>query len=447
MTREELERKHPDYESCIDDWHTFIRSYFGGRLYKEAGYLLQHPFESNANYGRRRATSYYYNYCGPIVDIFVSHLFRKEAQRDYGTLAENPLFQSFLRDADLEGNTFKHFIREAQRFAAVYGRVSILVDRPAIEAQTMAHAIERDLRPYATLITPENLLDWGFERADNGRVVMAMAKIKEGEGATRIWTSHSWELWRADKDEAVLVDAGEHGLGEVPIVHLYNKRSGVRMWGISDIQDIVDINKNIYYLCSDAKEIIENTAFPMLAMPYGRGGAQEKEVGPKNILQFDPAEPNARPYWLEAPHSSLSEIREWVRQDICEIYRIAKLGGVKSVEEYSGARSGAAIELEYQQLYSVLSEKADNLEQAEANVCDLWARWEGGAFDGVIDYPDDFSVRDLDRELENAIKAQSANVESSTFKKELNKKIADAVLTKIDAETMARIKAEIEGQA
>ena len=448
MTREELERKHPDYESCIDDWKTSIRSYFGGRLYKEAGHLLQHPFESSVNYGRRRATSYYYNYCGPIVDIFISHLFRKEAQRDYGTLAGNPLFQSFLRDADLEGNTFKHFIREAQRFAAIYGRVSILVDRPTAQAMTMADAIERDIRPYATLITPENLLDWSFERVGGGRMVMGMAKIREGEGACRIWRKDSWELWQTDKDndEALLIDAGGHDLGEVPLIHLYNKRSGMRMWGISDIQDIVDINKNIYYLCSDAKEIIENTAFPMLAMPYSRSGAQEKEVGPRNILQFDPTEPNARPYWLEAPHSSLSEIREWVRQDIGEIYRIAKLGGVKSIEEPSGVRSGAAIELEYQQLYSVLSEKADNLEQAEARVCDIWARWEGGTFDGVIDYPDDFSVRDLDRELENAIKAQSANVASAAFGKELQKKIADAVLTKIDAETMARIKEEIEGQ-
>ena len=74
----------------------------------------------------------------------------------------------------------------------------------------------------------------------------------------------------------------------------------------------------------------------------------------------------------------------------------------------------------------MLSEKADNLEQAEARVCDIWARWEGGTFDGVIDYPDDFSVRDLDRELENAIKAQSANVASAAFGKELQKKIADA---------------------
>jgi hypothetical protein len=217
------------------------------------------------------------------------------------------------------------------------------------------------------------------------------------------------------------------------------------MVGISDLQDLADINKNIYYLCSDAKEIIENTAFPMLAVPYAKGGGdEEKELGPRNILQFDPSEPDARPYWLEPPHSSLTEIREWVKQDIGEIHRIAKMGGVKAVEDFTAVKSGIALELEYQQLYAALSEKADNLEQAEMQVLDLWARWEGKEFDGVIDYPDDFSIKDLDRDLGNAIKAQSAQVDSITFKRELQKKIAGVVLPKLDETVSVRINDEID---
>jgi len=221
--------------------------------------------------------------------------------------------------------------------------------------------------------------------------------------------------------------------------------SSGRWKGTSDLQDIADINKNIYYLCSDAKEIIENTAFPMLAVPYAKGGGdEEKELGPRNILQFDPSEADARPYWLEAPHSSLTEIREWVKQDINEIHRIAKMGGVKATEDFSAARSGVALELEYQQLYATLSEKADNIEQAENQLLSLWARWEGKEFDGVIDYPDDFSVKDMERDLGSAIKAQSARVDSLTFRRELQKKIAGAVLPKADEKTRALIFSEIE---
>lgn len=445
MTKRELERTHPDYDSLIDEWRFYVSAYFGGRMYKEGNYLIRHPFESSANYMRRREISYYYNYCGPVVDIYVSHLFRKEASRDLGALAGDGLFEDFQRDADLEGNSFRHFLREAQRFAAVYGRVAVIVDKPSATARTKAEALSESIRPYVTLVTPENLLDWRYGRSPAGRPVLEMVKVREGSDRYRIWTVEGWELWAIGADnEALLADAGVHDLGEVPVVPLYNKQSGVKMIGVSDIQDIADINKNIYYLCSDAKEIIENTAFPMLAMPYSRDQKEERELGPHNILQFDPAEPNARPYWLEAPHSSLTEIREWVRQDIEEIYRIAKLGGVKAAESGGQARSGVALEMEYQQLYSTLSEKADNLEQAEQRILSLWARWEGLEFDGRIDYPDDFSVKDLDHDLQSAINAQSAMISSETFRKELQKKIVASVLPKADALTRERINMEIE---
>ena len=446
MTREELLKTHPQYAEFIDEWRFYISAYFGGKMYRDGNYLLQHPFESSTNYRRRKQTSYYYNYCGPVVDIFVSHLFRKEAVRDFGSLSSDPLFDAFWWDADLDGNTFRHFMREAQRLASIYGRVSVIVDKPQALASNRAEAEALGIRPYISLVTPENLVDWSYVRLpSSGRFVLDSVKIKEAEDQYRIWTREGWEMWQlAGKGGDVrLVESGWHGLGEVPLVNLYNKQSGIKMAGISDIQDIADINRNIYYLCSDAREIIENTAFPMLAMPYSRGGEEEREIGPHNIIQFDPAETNSKPYWLEAPHSSLSEIREWVRQDISEIYRIAKLGGVKSAEDSMSARSGAALEMEFQQLYSTLSEKADNIEQAEARILDLWARWEGKSFDGLIEYPDDFSVRDIDRDLKNAIDAQSARISSATFKKELQKKIATAVLPKLDESVRAKIFDEI----
>ncbi|MCR4288179.1 MAG: hypothetical protein NUW09_09225 [Deltaproteobacteria bacterium] len=449
MTREDLEKTHPDYKEWIEEWKFFVRAYMGGRIYKEGNYLLQHPFESASNYRRRKESSYYYNYCAPIVDMFSSHLFRKGAKRDWGSFTGDELFEFFLRDADMEGSGFVQFMRDAQRFAGIYGRVSIVVDMPSSSTATRAKAIESDIRPYLALITPENLLDWSFAALPSGRPALDMVRIKEGENCYRIWTTEVWELWEAAKDgnEARLIDAGEHRLGMVPVVNLYNRRSGTRMIGVSDLQDIADINKNIYFLCSDAKEIIENTAFPMLAVPYERSGGDSKEIGPRNILQFDPSEPNSKPFWLEAPHSSLTEIREWVKQDIAEIHRIAKMGGVKATEDFASVRSGVALELEYQQLYAVLSEKADNLEHAEAGILDLWARWEGMEFDGRIDYPDDFSVADMERDLDGAIKAQSAQVLSKTFRKELQKKIVGIALSKLDREAAEKIISEIDSGA
>jgi hypothetical protein len=449
-TVDELKAVHPDYERFSNDWEFYINSYYGGSFYKDGDYLLQHPFESETNYTRRKSISYFYNYCSPVIDIYTSHLFRKEPQRDFGSLTNDPLFENFLGDADLEGNTFNQFMRDAQRFASIYGRVSIIVDMPAVETVTQAENEEFDIRPYVRMVTPENVWDWEFVRLSNGRRVLDSVKIKEGNNF-RVWDRFGWELWTVvvEDDEtsrAILLDEGEHNLGVVPIVNLFNRRAAIPMIGLSDITDIADINKNIYYLCSDAKEIIENTAFPMLAMPYQRSGDEGANIstGPKNILQFDPTEANAKPYWLEAPHSSLSEIREWIKQDINEIFRIAKLGGVKGTEDFSQPRSGVALQLEQEQLMTTLSEKADNLEHAENLVLDLWALWLDKDFDGMVDYPDEFSIKDLDSELNRAIISLSARVNSETFDKERQKLIASDVLTKADDETKKKINDEIE---
>jgi hypothetical protein len=443
MTKEELERTHPDYKRNLAQWQFFIRSYFGGRFYREGNYLLQHPFESSANYERRKQTAYYYNYCAPVVDIMSAHLFKRPPKRDFGNLSGDPLFEEFFFDSDLEGSSFSQFMRDAQKFASIYGSVSIVVDKPAIPAATLAEAHSLGVRPYVGIITPENLLDWGFARLATGKEVLAAVKIMESPGRYRIWTRDRCELWEMGEDGPALVEQGIHPLGRVPLVNLYNKRSGIKMIGISDLQDIADINKNIYYLSSDAKEIIENTAFPMLAMPFEKGSA-DSQVGPRNILEFDPELPGARPYWLEAPHSSLSEIREWIKQDVSEIYRIAKMGGVRATEDSHQARSGVAIELEHQQMHAVLAEKADNVEQAEYETLELWARWQGVAFDGTIDYPDDFSIKDLDRDLERAVRTLSVEMDSKTFKKELKKSIVEATLPKADEETKRLIFEEMQ---
>jgi hypothetical protein len=281
MTKKDLLSVHPTYKDFISEWKFFINSYLGGKFYRDGDYLLRHPFESLENYKRRKDIAYFYNYCAPIIDLFTSYLTKDQPQRSYGSLSSDvvtpprkpiTLFDSFWWDVDFEGTNFEQFMREAQRYASIYGMVSIIIDKPAMRVATQAQAIEQDIRPYLSIITPENMLDWKYVRLPNGKMALDMIKINEGDGQYRIWTREGWESWSITGQNApVSTGSGTHDLGKIPIVDLYNKRSLKRRVGVSEIQDIADINKNIYYFCSDAKEIIENTAFPMLAMPDDKG--------------------------------------------------------------------------------------------------------------------------------------------------------------------------------
>ena len=73
-------------------------------------------------------------------------------------MAEEPSLESFLKDADLDGNSFNAVIKQAQNYASIYGHSFLILDKPKVTTNTQAEEIEQDIRPYISIITPENVL-------------------------------------------------------------------------------------------------------------------------------------------------------------------------------------------------------------------------------------------------------------------------------------------------
>ncbi len=71
-------------------------------------------------------------------------------------------------------------------------------------------------------------------------------------------------------------------------------------------------------------------------------------------------------------------------------------------------------------------------------------RWYDKEFDGVINYRNEFSFRDIERELKLAYDALSLNI-SPTFEIELKKNIVRLLLDEVDDWTLERIDNEIAG--
>jgi hypothetical protein len=66
--------------------------------------------------------------------------------------------------------------------------------------------------------------------------------------------------------------------------------------------------------------------------------------------------------------------------------------------------SGVSREVEFQLLNARLSEQADNIELAEEQLWQLYAAYQGTTWDGVIEYPDSFAIRDTANELDQLVK-------------------------------------------
>ena len=129
-----------------------------------------------------------------------------------------------------------------------------------------------------------------------------------------------------------------------------------------------------------------------------------------------------------------------IQSKVEAIDRITHMGSVRATG--SQIASGIALQTEFQLLNARLSEKADYLENAEEQIWALFAKWQDREWNGSINYPDTFDIRDWANDLTYLQMAKASGIKSETFNKEIDKQIAEAVID--DNETIKTINDEID---
>jgi len=140
----------------------------------------------------------------------------------------------------------------------------------------------------------------------------------------------------------------------------------------------------------------------------------------------DEMEPNLKPYLLQPSGQNLTAIMDSINNKVNSINRIAHTGAVRT--QKTGITSGVALQTEFELLNARLSEKADNLQIAEEQLFRLYALFQDTTFDGEINYPDSFNIRDYATDLMFYQQAKAIGVQSPTLSKEIDKEIARAVV-------------------
>lgn len=427
-----------DVKALHEKYKFFQDSYDGGKAYKDGGYLHRHKRESEDNFKLRLKRASFMNFCAPVVDINTSYLFREEPTRDLK--ASSTAATAFLEDADLEGRPWNKVIRELSKLAGAMGVMGVIVDKPKGKAISRAQELKLGIRPYVAVYNPRAILYWEFERI-GGFPTLTKLILQEGEaeGLEQIvvWTQTEWAIYKKkektgkETSKYELVDSTENTLGKIPFALLRNRDSFKKMTGLSDIADIADVNNRIYYLDSDALEIIENCGFPILegssdALKATAGEGENLDIGTESVLDRGDDVEAGGFKWLEPPHSSLEAILKWYMQAIENIKYLAKIGS-GDAQATGQAESGAALELRFQQLNALLSEKAENCESFEKRIFELVGLWESETINIEIKYPRKFGVSDMAHDLDVALSAQSV-VQSRTFSAVLSAAIAKRIL-------------------
>jgi hypothetical protein len=407
--------------------------------------LTRYISETKEDYGRRIDLTPLDNHCKNIIHIYSSFLWRVAPTRVYNSLQNNVALEPFLKDADLDGRSFNAFMRECQIWSSVYGHVWIMLDKPKSNAGTKAEELEQDIRPYVTMFTPENVLDWNYERTASGRFELDYLKVRESvirvdqtttESYYRVWYKDRVELWKSTNDLDKLIETDVNVLGRIPAVFLPANRSVVRAIGISDISDASYMQRAIYQELSEIEQLIRISNHPTLVKSFGT----DASAGAGSIINMpDDMDASLKPFQLQPSGQNLDAVRASIQDKIQAINRMSHMGAVRGTEAMT--MSGVAMQTEFQMLNAKLTEKADLLELAEEQLWELFCEWQGVTNDIEIFYPDAFDLRDYDKELHFLQQMKASGVKSKTLNQEIDKKISDLVL---DDEELAKAHAEIE---
>lgn len=397
------------YNDKKSEWTYLLNSYLGGSDYRKAGYLTKYQLETDNEYQARLNTTPLENHCASVISVYNSFLFREQPDREFGMLEMQPELKDFCLDADLDGRSLNSFMKDVSTWSSVFGHCWIMVVKPDVGAVTRADEIAQGVRPYVSLLTPLVVLDWSWSRSATGRYTLDYFKyVEEINGEIQ-----TVKEWSPEVIKTTIVDTGKqtieseevlvNGLGKIPAVIAYNGRSIMRGIGVSDINDIADAQRFIYNSTSEIDQSIRLDSHPSLVKtPETQAG-----VGAGAIIHMpDNLDPALKPYILDFAGANIQNILASIQHTVTSIDKMANTGSVRATEV--STLSGVAMETEFQLLNARLSEKADNLELAEEQMWTLWAEYLGYSWDGKIEYPGSFNVRDTQREIDQLVKAKSA---------------------------------------
>ena len=442
---------HPAYDSTSTQAQYLYRSYVGGQTYRKGQYLTHYIGEETGpgdQYGKRLLSTPLDNHVQTTIDIYRSFLFRENPSRELGALANNILVNEWVADTDQTGQGMNSFLKTANDLALVMGNVWILVDKPSYKVNTRAEEEALGIRAYAATYTPDNVLDWTYERNIAGKLVLTHIKVKESETNTHMvvtaWYPEAIVRYRISKDEQgnpgmlESTQTYENPLGYIPFVNHMPLRSPTAGVGYSLISDVADAQRYIYNLYSELEQQIRISGHPTLVKTQATSAA----AGAGAIINMDnDTDPGLKPFLLQPTSSGVNGILDSVDKIVEGIQRMTHTAAVQATK--GAPMSGVALTVERQLLNAKLTDIADTLQETELQLWKVWFDWQ--AIDAPADfsvvYSNNFDMRDQHSEIELYRKAMEI-VPSEQFQQYLREDIARMLID--DSEDLNRVLNDIE---
>ena len=317
------------------------------------------------------------------------------------------------------------FMREVSDTISIYGGAWVSVDRPSYKVDNAAQELELDIRAYATLYNPTNVMNWKYEKQINGKRKLSMLKVidqrHQNHDTIMVWYPDRIEKYEVQKahqyGEPHTLSVGqarynmdkvevnyskilshevfENPVGYIPFIFISTDNSFHDGVGTSEIGDVADLQRSIYNKLSELYQTIRISSHPTLV----KEPSTHASAGAGAIITVE-EDTRVNPYLLQPTGASIDGIIKSIELDVDSIETISHL---KAVRAKSGSpMSGVAMQTERQLLNAKLSDKATTLEKAEKKIWSMWFDWQDIQQDDEFDiyYEKAFDLRDKHADIE-----------------------------------------------
>ena len=472
--RREIERlrsKSDLYNSYAPLWHFFLQAYEGGRAMAAVEHIFRHPREHPDDFQERAKRLYYHNYCYPLVDFFTTFIYTETIQRSGGK--SNDWFNEFIKDVNQKGDSISDFMMMVSDESQIFGMTYVLVDAPSrasrkvtkggteVPVETLADEQAAGIKPYWVTVRPTEVYDWVVDAFDK------FLYLKRVEHQTRIsgsmekqkiekyteWTPSAIATSEVDvtiPEQPVLLvskQTAENELGVIPFhVARYKRSKTDKFMGMSFLNDIAWINREVMNLTSLLQEFLYRQCFNILAMEEDPNVPEieqmQGEISTANMLKY--AQGTKAPSYITPPVQPAEFLQSERAANIMAMYKIAAqdtqndlFNGVKS--------SGFAKAQSFQTTVPKIATRADALEACETALLTLTCKYLGKDWDGTIKYKDHYQITNLtDALAQLSTLFKDLQIPSKTFAQEQMKRMIHEFDGKMSADQMKKVYSEID---
>lgn len=270
----------PDYHFMTD-----IKMSWRGIVDKKEKYLPKEPNETNTKYDARWQRATYENFYSPCIDGIKGLVFKKPIKFNEDTPKQ---ILDIKDNFNGQGDSFNIFAGDLFELGLDKGIAFALVNMTGSSAESRAYEIANNIRPYVTMIMPENVTSWKTDIV-NGLTVLTQVKIREWvevDVADNSYATEYEEHWRVlqlenNKVFYALYDENgtikqEGDLGNINFIPLFAFYTAKRGYFESDIPfyDLAKLNIAHYNIFSDSRYSAHTASIPF----YHGAGIRKEEV-------------------------------------------------------------------------------------------------------------------------------------------------------------------------